>query len=526
MRIVRREEMQSIDAQTIENYGIPSLILMENAGRGAAETIEEYFNITGLDILCVCGKGNNGGDGFVVARHLANSGARLQVLLLGKVDELKGDSLTNAKIVRSMNIDIDEINCPEDLALWFNNIDDYDIVVDAILGTGFSGKPRGTAAKAIELVNIAKDYGSFIVSIDLPSGINANGAEGEPTLAVKADLTATMAYLKPCHVFYPEREFCGNVWVVDISSPNQVFDTQGNIRLMTTDDARLLIPERKPWGNKATFGKLLVVAGSRGMSGAARLTAIAAVRTGAGLIYSAYPQSMHDVFDTTLLEPVKLPLPDTGNGYFAESAAEKILEMEPKVKALALGPGIATHPGTISMVRHLLQEWKKPIVLDADALNAVAIHPDLLKTAKPPLILTPHPGEMARLTNIDSKLVDRKRLDIAEEYSKKWNHVIVLKGAPSVIASTNGIWVNSSGNSGLATAGSGDVLTGIIAGLLAQGLSLSQAARLGVFLHGLAADIATEDIGEHSLIAGDLLNYISDAMLSVFEDEYDDGEQD
>ena len=516
MRVVRRDEMRAIDKRATAEFKIPSILLMENAGRGVAETIEEYFDAQDFDVLCVCGKGNNGGDGFVIARHLANSGAAVEIILLGKIAALEGDALTNAKIAKQMGLAIDEIITEADLASWQEQTKEFDLVVDAVLGTGFMSKPKGPAAKAIQMIN---NSGAFVVSVDVPSGIEADGMPDEPELAVQADLTVTMAYLKPCHLVYPTRLYCGDVWVADIGIPNAILDTEGKLRLTTHEDAAALLPDRAPWGNKATFGKVLIVAGSRGMSGAARLAAMAAARTGAGLVYLGFPQTMSDVFDSSLLETVKRPLADTGDGHLAEGAADEILKMVDDVKLLAIGPGLGTHPETVKTVKRLFQKWKKPMIIDADGVNAIATEPKLLEGKKPPLILTPHPGEMARLIGREAKEIDRNRLDVAEEYAKKWGIVLLLKGAPTITGCSAETWINSSGNSGLASGGTGDVLTGIVAGLVAQGMALSPAARLGAWLHGAAADIAVDDLGEHSLLAGDLLDYLPDAILSLYEEE-------
>jgi len=515
MRVVRRDEMREIDRRAVEEFGIPSIILMENAGRGVAETVEEYFDPEELSVLCVCGKGNNGGDGFVVARHLANAGAAVEIVLLGRVDDLKGDALINARIARQSGLAVAEIENEEGFAPWERAMDGYDVIVDAVLGTGFRGSPQGLAAKAIDLINSSA---AFVVSVDVPSGIEADGMPWEPELAVEADLTVTMAYLKPCHLLYPTRLYCGEVWVADIGIPNPVVDVEGEVRLMTADDAAALVPERIPWGNKATFGKVLVVAGSRGMSGAARLAAMAASRVGAGLVYLGFPQTMAEVFDASLLETVKRPLPDTGDGHLAEAAAEEILGMADDIGVLAVGPGLGTHPETVELVKRLVKEWRKPMILDADALNAISTEPSLLTGEAPALILTPHPGEMARLIGGKADEIDRRRLDTAQEYAKRWGAVLVLKGAPTVIGCPSETWINSTGNSGLASGGTGDVLTGVIAGLATQGMAPTDAARLGVWLHGEAADMAVEETGEHSLVAGDLLDWLPWAMLSLLED--------
>ncbi|MBN2378384.1 NAD(P)H-hydrate dehydratase [candidate division WOR-3 bacterium] len=520
MRVTRRDEMRIIDKRAVQEFGIPSIILMENAGRGVAETIQDYFEsrLDALSVLCVCGKGNNGGDGFVTARHLANAGAEVEILLLAKIEELAGDALTNAKIAQQCGLAIQEVTNSRGLKSWWTKRD-YDVVVDAVLGTGFKGLPQGLANEAIRMINQAAAY---VVSIDIPSGIETDGMDAEPGSAVKANLTVTMAYLKPCHLLYPTRLYCGDVWVADIGIPNSVIDKEGSLRLMTQNEAVTLLPERIAWGNKASFGKVLIVAGSRGMSGAARLAAMGAARVGAGLVYLGFPQTMADVFDAGLLETVKRPFRDTGDGHLASEAADEVLKMEADVKLLAIGPGLGTHPETVEMVRRLSAEWKKPMVIDADALNALAQKPEMLEGKKPPLALTPHPGEMARLTGMDAKTIDRHRLDVAEEYAKKWGLVLVLKGAPTITACPGETWINSTGNSGLASGGTGDVLTGVIAGLAAQGLPLSHAASLGVWLHGRAGDLAADSLGEHSVLAGDLIYRLADAIVTSFERDEED----
>jgi NAD(P)H-hydrate epimerase len=507
--------MRSIDERAVTEFKIPSLILMENAGRGVADTIEEYFELKDLNVLCVCGKGNNGGDGFVVARHLASRGANVEITLAGRIDSLKGDAFVNADIARNMKLPIVEIESEDDLTSYSGKSCSFDVIVDAILGTGSRGIPEGISAKLIELVN---ESDAFVVSVDVPSGIDTDAAQYAKDHIVDADVTVTMAYLKPCHLLYPSRLNCGETWIADIGIPTQMTDTEGRLRLMTREEASFLLPERIEWGNKASFGKVLIIAGSRGMSGAARLAAQAAARTGAGLVYLGFPETMADVFDSTLLEAVKIPLPDTGDGHLALSAAETILEKSADAKLIALGPGLGTHPETVELVKKIFKGSKKPLIVDADGINALATDINLLSGKKPPLILTPHPGELARLIGGEPREIDQKRLDICEEYARKWSLVLVLKGAPTITACPSETWVNSTGNSGLASGGSGDVLTGIIAGLVAQGMALSPAARLGVWLHGKAADIAVEDIGEHSLLAGDIIEYLPDAMLYLREE--------
>ncbi|NLI97207.1 NAD(P)H-hydrate dehydratase [bacterium] len=522
MRVVRRSEMRAIDERAVAEFKIPSLILMENAGRGVADTIEEYFELDGLKVLCVCGKGNNGGDGFVVARHLASRGAEVEIILAGKIDSLKGDAFLNADIARRTKLPIVEIESEDDLTSYSKRVDRFDVIVDAILGTGSHDVPEGIPAKLIEFINHSQ---SFIVSVDVPSGIDSDAVQYSKDFSVNADVTVSMAYLKPCHLLYPSRLNCGETWIADIGIPTGITDTEGRLRLMTQEEAFSLLPERIEWGNKASFGKVLIIAGSRGMSGAARLAAEAAARTGAGLVYLGFPETMADVFDSTLLEIVKIPLPDTGDGHLALSADELILEKSEDAKLIALGPGLGAHPETVELVKKIFKELKKPLIIDADGINALATDINLLSGKKPPLVLTPHPGELARLIGDKPGEIDQKRLDICEEYAKKWGLVLVLKGAPTITACPSETWINSTGNSGLASGGSGDVLTGIIAGLVAQGMALSPAARFGVWLHGKAADIAVEDIGEHSLLAGDIIEYLPDAMLSLQEEEEEEFEK-
>ncbi len=508
MRIVKREEMRNIDKRAVKEFGIPSIILMENAGRGVVEVMEEYLNpLEEKKILVIAGKGNNGGDGFVVARHAKNKGANVKTILLGEKKEITGDAKINLNIAEKAGIEIERFN--EENAKTC--IKEADVVVDAIFGTGFKGAPTGNALKAIQLIN---EYASFIISVDVPSGVEADG--GTVKDAVYADVTATMGFLKPCHVVYPAREYCGDVWIVDIGIPEWIIEKEGNLFLNDFNSVKKILPYRIPYGNKGTFGKVLTIGGSPGMTGAPSLCAMAALRVGAGLSYLVYPSALSFIYESKLTEVVKIPV--KGEKYFTHENIPEVLQIVENVDAVALGPGISTNENTQKFVKEIIKKIEKPLILDADGINCIKDTPSLL-LEKENIILTPHPGELARLTGLPPKEIDIKRIEVAKKYAKRLNLILILKGASTVIASPEISYVNLTGNSGLASGGTGDVLTGMILGFLGQTNSLIDASRLAVFLHGLAADLAVKEKTEYGLIAGDLLTYIPKALKLLLEEE-------
>ncbi|MEO0085698.1 MAG: NAD(P)H-hydrate dehydratase [candidate division WOR-3 bacterium] len=515
-RLVTAAEMQTIDRRAAADWGIAGPVLMENAGRAAADAIEHRFApLCGRRFLIVCGKGNNGGDGFVIARHLANRGALPLCLLLGRTSELKGDARANADILLKSGLPLRDVASAEELGPLLSGAGlSGTVLVDAIFGTGFSGAPQGLAAAAIRLLN---DSGLPTVSIDIPSGVNADSG-AVAAEAVNACLTVTMCLPKIGLYLYPGRAHSGCIEVADIGIPQHLL-TEGATTFLA-DDAfvRNHVPPRRPDGHKGTFGTCLVIAGSSGFSGAACLTAMAAVRSGAGLVRLAHPASLSNVVESAVLEAVKHPLPETGAGTLSRAALDPLLELTESADSVAIGPGISTHPETRELVAALLSGIDRPIVLDADGINCLTL--DVLHSSltsrNSPLVMTPHPGELARLIGSTPNEVNADRVNTALSFSRRHGAVLLLKGAPTVIAEPQGtLFLNPTGNSGLGSGGTGDVLTGLIAGLIAQKAKPLDATICAAFLHGRAADLAAADLTQYCVCASDVLNYLPRAFRSV-----------
>lgn len=505
--------MKEIDRMAIEEWGIAGLVLMENAGRAVVDALEkELGEVKKQRFLVVCGKGNNGGDGFVITRHLLNRGAEVNCFILGKIDELKGDARTNAQILINNGYEIIEVSTLDELSRLLALTSRASVVIDAIFGTGLSSPPQGIFAKVIQLLN---ESGNYVVSVDIPSGIDADtGGVLEP--AIRADLTVTMGVPKYGLLLYPGRAYAGKLIVADIGIPYQLLKERTKTFLIDEEFVRQNLPRRPADGHKGSFGSCLLLCGSRGYSGACVLAGMAAVRSGAGLIHLGYPKGISQVIESCAIEPVKHPLPETDSETLSPAALPFILELLSKVDSIAIGPGISTHPETKKLLLELLPRLEKPTVIDADGLNNFAGAIEILKEVKAPLILTPHPGELSRLISKNPAEINANRITVAREFALNHKCVLVLKGAPTVIATPDGqVFVNPTGNSGLASGGTGDVLTGLLAGLIAQGASPINAALIGTFLHGLAGDIGAEELTGYSLAAGDLLNYIPKALAKI-----------
>ncbi|MEO0227458.1 MAG: NAD(P)H-hydrate dehydratase [candidate division WOR-3 bacterium] len=517
MRLVTNQEMKEIDTWAQNFLGIPGIVLMENAGRGCVEVLKRYFKLNDLNVLIICGPGNNGGDGMVIARHLKNQGSNVSVLLLCRAEQLKGDALLNYTILKKSKIKVLEVNSVLKLTEVFASFP-ADCIVDAIFGTGFKGKPAGIYKKAIELINHSE---KFVLSVDIPSGINGDTGDFEE-ICVVADATVTMCLPKRGIYLFPGRASCGSVYVVDIGVPLDLIN-HGYPWVIEYEDIFNLLPYRPPDGNKGTFGQVLIIAGARGFSGAAAMGAIAALKVGAGLVRLAAPNSIINPLEAKLLEVVKIPLPETESGTISPEAIKTILPLMEKSDVIAVGPGITTNEKTVEFVFKLLPMIKKPLVIDADGINIIARDISILKKIKAPFILTPHPGELSRITGLSPSNINKDRLGIAARFVREWGGILILKGAPTIISSATGeVFLNPTGNSGLASAGSGDVLFGMLAGFLAQNLSPINAAVCAVFLHGLCAELAmNEDNNEYSLTAGDLLEIIPKSINFILNRKYE-----
>jgi len=505
-KVATAAQMRALDREAIERYKIPGIVLMENAALGVVWAMEErYGPQRGKSVVIVCGKGNNGGDGFAVARHLVNRGGKVSLFLLGDPDLLQGDAATNLRICQGMKIPFRSVRASRDLRSLTAGIRKSDLVVDALFGTGIVPPVRGIIAEAVARINRS---GKPVVSVDLPSGLNADTSEvsGE---VVQADLTVTFGLPKISLTQYPSLAVAGEVKVVDISLPAEEVERAEIFVELLGGEVLHSLPKRRADSHKGSTGKVLVVAGSKGMPGAAVMTALSALRVGAGLVYAALPSSIRGVFLKRLMEGIVVPLDDSEKDRLTSASLEFVLRAAKGKKVMAVGPGIGLDPETGKMIRSLIQKARIPMVLDADALNLLAAAPENFRKAKVPLILTPHPGEMARLTGVSGETLATRRIELAGDFAREFGVILVLKGARTVIAEPEGrCWINTTGNPGMATAGTGDVLTGMIAGLIAQGMKPLTAAKTGVYLHGLCGDHAAGRLGERSLIARDLLREV------------------
>lgn len=514
MKVVTAKEMQELDRRAAAEYGISSLILMENAGAGSVRTMAQLFpNLDRFKVAVVCGRGNNAGDGFVVARHLANRGTTVQVLLLAKKGELKGDAAVNSEIAQKMGVPVTEVTTARELQGYREALGQADLIVDAILGIGLTGPVRGIFAEAIQLLN---DLQRPIVSLDLPSGLGAdNGSIQEP--CIRARFTLTFALPKRSLLLYPAAECAGEIRVIDIGIPRALLtDPKLPVQMTEREEVRSTFPPRDPNAHKGTYGHVLVLAGSPGKTGAAALCSLGALRVGAGLVTLALPEGLHDLMEVKLTEVMTAGLPETEERTVSLQARDRLLDLMEGKRVLALGPGLSTHPETVRLVTELIRAAKVPLVIDADGISALAGQPEVLTKASIPVILTPHPGELSRLLAVSKEAFIGDRVPIVQKVASTYNVTLVLKGARTLIAEPNGVvHINPTGNPGMATGGTGDILTGMIAGLIAQGLEPARAAVVAVYLHGLAGDLACQHLGPEAMIATDLLEKLPEAIRTV-----------
>lgn len=510
--VLTARQMAECDRRAIQEYGIPGVVLMENAGRAVAELAGQLLGkVARKRVAIFCGKGNNGGDGYVVARHLANSGAQVRLFLVGRRTEVKGDAATNLHIVEKMGLNLQEITTAEHIP----DLRSTDLVIDALLGTGLQGPVHGILADVIEALNASR---APALAIDVPSGLDSDSGS-ILGVAIRATITGTMAALKRGLLFSPGREHAGVVKIIDIGMPQAVFDDElVNVWQVEAEDVRQVLPRRAPNAYKNQCGVALVVAGSTGMTGAAVLSAETVLRSGAGLAYLAIPASLNAIIEEKATEVISKPLAEVKPGHVGIAALEQIEELLQQVDAVAIGPGLGTEAETVEAVWAAVASCPRPLVVDADGLNALARKPELLLRRTGRVVLTPHPGELARLTGQAREAIVANPVDTAREWAERWGEVLVLKGAPTVVATPGGkVFINSTGNAGMATGGSGDVLTGLITGLLAQGLSPEHAAVSGVYLHGLAGDLARDELGERGMLAGDIMRQVPAALRRTEE---------
>lgn len=513
MFIATSREMQNIDRRARDEYGIHTLLLMENAALGVTRIIENIFGpVRDRRITVVAGKGNNGGDGIAAARQLHNRGARIEVYLLSEPSAVTGDAATNLNIASKMGIEILSKGAYDAYGLKMA-LNHSHVIVDAILGTGLSSPVTGEYSEVIDLINSSKRP---VVSVDIPTGINSDTGEVMGT-AVRAAETVTLAIPKRGHFLYPGCEFTGRLHIADISIPAAAVEKESIfLRLLTEDAMRSILSPRHGNSHKGSFGHVLVIAGSIGKIGAAAMTSLSSMRVGAGLVTLATPASVQPIAAGAVTEIMTYPLAETSEKTLDRSAVEAILELSRDKEVVAIGPGLTTHKDTGDAVRELIRKLEIPVVIDADAINAIQGHLGLLRDRRSPTVLTPHPGEMGRLLGKGAVDIQKDRIGIARAFATDHGVYLVLKGAHTVIAEPSGeVYLSPSGNPGMATAGTGDTLTGMLAGLIAQGIDIAPAVRLGVYLHGLAGDLAAKEVGMVGMVAGDLIARIPAAINNL-----------
>ncbi len=505
--------MREIDNRAIEDLGIPSLVLMENAGLCVVEEIEQRFSGGLLKATVICGPGNNGGDGMVISRHLSDRGHEVVTYLAAPRSSYKKDAKVQLKTISNLKLPIITVPKSGNLEILRKRIAESEIVVDALFGTGMERDVSGMYAELVEIINEAA---GTVFSVDIPSGLDC--LTGLPMgVAVIADVTVSLAYPKLGLVLFPGADYAGEIVIGDIGIPETV--TQGleiNGSVIEPEDVCEAFPERWPDTHKGTYGHLLVVSGSTGRAGAGILTSKGALRSGAGLVTFALPSSAVTAADAAALEVMTEPLPETLEGTISHAGLQAILSLLDDKDALAIGPGMTVHEETSRLVREVLASTDLPVVIDADALNALDGELKSIQARSGHTVLTPHPGEMGRLLGMSTAQVQADRVGASQKCAKESGAVVVLKGARTVIARSDGLYyVNMTGNPGMATAGSGDVLTGMIGALLARGLDPLTSALASVYLHGAAGDLAADRMTEHSVTASDLLDDIGPALKLI-----------
>jgi hydroxyethylthiazole kinase-like uncharacterized protein yjeF len=509
MKISTVEQMRNLDKSAIENFGIPQEFLMENAGEAVYFVILQEHGIQNKTFTVFCGMGNNGGDGLVVARKIHSIGGDVQVYLLGDEKKFKGSAKKNLEIAAKLPIKITQIDSMESVK---SEALECDAIVDALFGTGLTRDVEGAYREAIRLINQSQKP---VFSIDIPSGINGDTGHimGE---AVRADYTITFGLPKQGNMLYPGFEYCGKLYVTHISFPPSLYDVD-TIKSEISQPAKL--PARDEKGHKGTFGDVLFIAGASSYLGAPYFSAMSFLKAGGGYSRLASPSSITPFIANKGSEIVFVPLEETSTISLALKNKQRLLEMTEQVDMVVMGPGLSLNEETQELVRQLTKEIKKPLLLDGDGITAISEDPNTIRERQHPTILTPHPGEMSRLLQTSIQELLENQIPIVQSAAKNLNAHIVLKGAHSLIGYPDEkVLVNMSGNPGMATAGSGDVLTGTIAAMFGLGLDLDDAARTGVFLHGFSGDLAAQEKGEDGITAQDILDFLPRAVKNYRED--------
>jgi ADP-dependent NAD(P)H-hydrate dehydratase / NAD(P)H-hydrate epimerase len=512
MKIVSARQMQELDRATINDIGIPGAVLMENAGRGTYEKIVETVpDAVARRIAVLCGHGNNGGDGFVIARYFHTAGAWVTAFVFADTDRVKGDALANLVAFKEAGGSVMNITGEEQWRQAAPDILQAGIIIDGLLGTGLSSEVKGLYRAAIESVNALSE--ATVVAVDIPSGIDATTG-AVLGAAVKAHLTCTFGLAKKGLVVHPGVQYAGRFEVIDIGIPSELVESS-NINEYLLDAAMLagIVPARRPDSHKGIYGHALILAGSPGKTGAAALCAQAAMRAGAGLVTVGVPASLHSILEAKLTEPMTEALPEESGGFLGALALPGITRLLQGKSVVAIGPGMGDHKETSVLMNWILEASPAPIVIDADGLNLLARNIGDLGRLKVPAVLTPHPGEMARLTGKTTQQVQADRIGCVRELAQKYKVIVVLKGSRTVIAAPDGsAYVNPTGNPGMASGGMGDALTGLITGLIAQGIDPLKASLLAVYVHGRIGDDIAAARGALGILATDIIERIPAAL--------------
>ncbi|MCX8161114.1 MAG: NAD(P)H-hydrate dehydratase [Candidatus Saccharicenans sp.] len=526
MKILTAAQMREIDRIAIEEIGIPGPVLMENAGLQVTAVLRNELGVAaGMRVVVVAGRGNNGGDGLVVARHLHNQGVDCPVLLIGRRSEVRGDAALNLEIALKIGVKVIEVG---DQAAWKKVrkiLSETPIIVDALFGTGLNSPLQGLYARVVQDIN---ESGAFVLSVDIPSGLSADTFELIGP-CVRADLTVTLGAPKVAHFFPPAEDYVGELVVADISLPPFLFGRpEINLELVELESLTPYFQPRIRDTHKGTYGHLLVIAGSRGKTGAAAMAGRAALKMGAGLVTVATAGSCLPAIARSMPELMTEPLPETDSGSISEQALGRTMELIKGKDALLVGPGLSTHPSTIAFVLKLLDKlkgYRHPLVVDADGLNIMATRPEGLSSLPEKTILTPHPGEFSRLCGLSTADILKRRLAVVPEFARHNKVHLILKGYRTLIASPDGkVLVNPTGNPGMASGGTGDVLAGLLASEAMQVKDVLQAAVNAVFIHGLSGDLAAKKVGEKSLTATDLIKFLPAAIRFVANGGENDSE--
>ena len=503
MKVSTVAQMRKLDRSATEEFGISEDLLMENAGEAVYFVMLKEFGIKNKKFVVFCGTGNNGGDGFVVARKIHSNGGEATIFLLNDKTKYKGVANRNFEIVSKLPIEISRVSSVESMK---SAVVHSDAIVDAIFGTGLVREVGGVYKEIIQVINESK---KTVFSVDIPSGIN--GDTGEVMgVAVKADYTVTFGLPKIGNMLFPGYDHCGKLYVSHISFPPSLYDTDST---KVQINRPVELPERDKNAHKGDFGEVLFVAGASSYLGAPYFAALSFLKAGGGYSRLAAPVSISSFLANKGSEIVFVPQKETGSGSIALENKDELLELSERMDMVVMGPGLSLNEETQELVRELAQGIQKPLLLDGDGITAIAGDLGKIKSREAPTILTPHLGEMSRITKVAINEINKNKIEVLQKTAKELNAMIILKGAHSLIGYPDEtVYINMSGNPGMATAGSGDVLTGAIAAMFGLGLSLEDAVRTGVFIHGFSGDLAAKDKGEDGITAQDILDYLPNAL--------------